>query len=524
MAQVVDVTPELPSPRELTAVDVVALAEELVAYQQHFAPFFRRREQREWAAVYLRGLLTADVPRKNVEAMALRLLGVSPQSVRQVRALQQFISEGAWDDDGLLAEHRRLVHETLFEEDGVLIIDGSEVPKHGTHSVGVARQWCGTSGKTENCQAGVYLGYASRKGAALLDRRLYLPKPWFAPERRADWEACRIPARTPFQTKHELAAQLVERVRAEPCLRTAWLVCDEWYGDSPFFLDQVAATGLWYVAEVSRNTSLWPLRQPDGTLVRARPRAYLPPRAGPHGRRRSRLRLHPDGPTTQPAEQLIRQWPARAWKRYRVLEGHKGPLVAEFLALRVLAVRDGLPGPEVWLVMRHKIRGAEDVPEWKFYLSNAPAQTSLTELVRVIGMRWPIERCFADSKGELGLDHYELRTWQGWHHHQTLVLLAHHFLMRCLLRLDPREGGLAGSRSLAEAERSTPAASTRADSPERGADPSLAPGGLAPAGTEYPCRPRLDRLPAATQAGSLSLAPQTHPQTAAGPALVSKVS
>jgi SRSO17 transposase len=111
--------------------------------------------------------------------------------------------------------------------------------------VGVARQWCGISGKTENCQAGVYLGYASRKGAALLDRRLYLPKPWFAAERRADWQACRIPEEMPFQTKHELAAQMVEQVRAEPHLHTAWLVCDEWYGDSPLFLDRVAATGLW---------------------------------------------------------------------------------------------------------------------------------------------------------------------------------------------------------------------------------------------------------------------------------------
>jgi SRSO17 transposase len=449
MAQVIDVIPELPSPRELTAADVLALAEELVTYQQHFAPFFRRREQREWAAVYLRGLLTADVPRKNIEAMALRLLGVGPDSQRQVRALQQFISEGAWDDAALLADHRRLVHQTLFEEDGVLIIDGSEVPKHGSHSVGVARQWCGTSGKTENCQAGVYLGYASRKGAALLDRRLYLPKPWFAAERRADWKACRIPEGMPFQTKHELAAQMVERVRAEPHLRTSWLVCDEWYGDSPLFLDRVAATGLWYVAEVSRTTSVWPLMQPDGKLVRARPRAYVPPRAGSHGRHRSRLRLHPSSPAFQSAEHLISQWPARAWKRYRVLEGHKGPLVAEFLALRAVAVRDGLPGPEVWLLIRHKISGPEDVPEWKFYLSNAPIQTSLTALVRVIGMRWPIERCFADCKGELGLDHYELRTWQGWHHHQTLVLLAHHFLVRCRLWLDPREGGPAGSRALA---------------------------------------------------------------------------
>src|SRR5215469_10482402 len=277
MAQVEDVIPELTSPPELTAADVLALAEELVTFQQPFAPFFRRREQREWAAVYLRGLLTADVPRKNSEAMALRLLLVGPHSQRQVRALQQFISEGAWDDEALLAEHRRLVHETLFEEDGVLIMDGREVPKHGNHSVGVARQWCGISGKTENCQAGVYLGYASRKGAALLDRRLSLPKPWFAPERRADWKACRIPNETPFQTKHELAAQLVERVRAEPHLRTAWLVCDEWYGDSPLFLDRVAATGLWYVGEVSRNTSVWPLVQPDGKLVRARPAGVSAP-------------------------------------------------------------------------------------------------------------------------------------------------------------------------------------------------------------------------------------------------------
>lgn len=507
MAQVIDIIPELPSPRKLTAADVLTLAEELVAYQHHFAPFFRRREQREWAAVYLRGLLTADVPRKNIEAMALRLLGVGPHSQRQVRALQQFISEGAWDDDALLAEHRRLVHETLFEEDGVLIIDGSEVPKHGSHSVGVARQWCGTSGKTENCQAGVYLGYASRKGAALLDRRLYLPKPWFAPERRPDWKACRIPEGTAFQTKHELAAQMVERVRAEPHLRTAWLVCDEWYGDSPFFLDRVAATGLWYVAEVSRNTSVWPLKEPASKMVRARPRAYLPPRAGPHGRQRSRLRLHPDSPPTQSAEHLISQWPAQAWKRYRVLEGHKGPLVAEFLALRVVAVRDGLPGPEVWLLIRHKISGPEDVPEWKFYLSNAPVQTRLTALVRVIGMRWPIERCFADSKGELGLDHYELRTWQGWHHHQTLVLLAHHLLVRCLLRLEPREGGPAGSRALAEAERGAPAPSTGADPAERGPDPSAAPGGPAAAGAGYSCGPGLDRLPTAPEAGGLSLAP-----------------
>jgi SRSO17 transposase len=152
MPTVLDVTADLPkltdlrAVRGLTAEEAATLAEELAAYHQHFAPLFYRREQREWAEVYLRGLLTADVPRKNVEAMALRLLGAGPHAERQVRALQQFIGEGAWDDQAILAEHQRLVNETLGEEDGVLIIDGSDFPKHGQHSAGVAPQWCGNTG------------------------------------------------------------------------------------------------------------------------------------------------------------------------------------------------------------------------------------------------------------------------------------------------------------------------------------------------------------------------------------------
>src|SRR6266568_186503 len=219
--------------QELTPAEVASLAEELVAYHQHFAPLFYRREQRDWAAVYLRGLLTADVPRKNVEAMALRLLGVGPYAEREVRALQQFIGEGSWDDEALLAEHQRLVNETLGEEDGVLIVDGSDFPKHGDHSAGVAPQWCGHTGKKDNCQAGVFLGYASRKGATLLDRRLYLPESWFGEDHRTLWQDCRIPEGICFQTKHELAAQLVEGVMQAGQLRARWVVCDEGYGDSP---------------------------------------------------------------------------------------------------------------------------------------------------------------------------------------------------------------------------------------------------------------------------------------------------
>src|SRR5260370_39538579 len=150
-----DLTNAGPAVVTLTPADVADVGEEVARYHARFARLFARREQRAWAEVYLRGLLIADVPRKNVEAMALRLLGAGPQAARQVRALQQFIGEGAWEDEALLAEHQRCVAQTLGEEDGALILDGSDIPKRGVHSAGVAAQWCGAPGKTETLQAGV---------------------------------------------------------------------------------------------------------------------------------------------------------------------------------------------------------------------------------------------------------------------------------------------------------------------------------------------------------------------------------
>ena len=326
MSLIVDVTadqPQLPgrlAVQELASEEVASFAEELVAYQQHFAPLFYRREQREWAAVYVRGLLTADVPRKNVEAMALRLLGVGPHAERQVRALQQFIGEGKWDDEALLAEHQRQVAETLGEEEGVLIVDGSDFPKHGEHSAGVAPQWCGHTGKKDNCQAGVFVGYASRKGATLLDRRLYLPESWFAEDHRTLWQDCQIPDEITFQTKHELAAQMVEDIMASGRLQARWVVCDEGFGDSPAFLQRLDAAGLWYLAEVPCDTKVWPLLETDGQTERARPSSWIcpqvPSRKGPAPRRE---RLHPDSPAKVEVQELAKQWPASRWQRFRLL-------------------------------------------------------------------------------------------------------------------------------------------------------------------------------------------------------------
>jgi SRSO17 transposase len=447
---ITDLTSQAPVVLMLTPQDLTDVADELTAYHAHFAPLLRRREQRAWAALYLRGLLLTDVPRKNVEAIALRLCGAGPTAARTVRALQQFVSEGAWDDSAILAAHQTLVEQTLGEDDGVLIIDGSDVPKQGTHSVGVARQWCGASGKTANCQAGVYLGYASRRGYTLLDRRLYLHASWFAEDHQDLWRACAIPDQVRFQTKLDLAAEMVEEQQQR--VRARWLACDEGYGQDPTLLDRVAATGLWYLAEVPGLTTVWPRQEPATGSDCPPPQLWVPPTpAGRRGRAFTKARLHPDSPRPVRVDTLPAQLRDSAWQRFRIVEGSKGPLIADFAALRAVTTRHGMPGPEVWVLLRRAVGEPGVEPEVKVYLSNAPAETPLTALVRVSGLRWPIECCFEEGKSELGLDHYELRSWPGWHHHMTLVLLAHHFLVRLQQRLNERGGASRAASPAARA-------------------------------------------------------------------------
>jgi len=519
-------SPEL----HLRTAELEEIAADLVAYHARFAPLFTRQEQRDWAEVYLQGLLVADVPRKNVEAMALRLLGAEDGADRRVRALQHFVGEGAWDDDAILAEHQRFVDETLGEADGVLIIDGSDVAKQGTHSAGVARQWCGATGKKDNCQAGVFLGYASRKGATLLDRRLYLPAAWFTDAYAERWQACAIPPGTPFQTKHALAGDLVEQAVQRGTLRARSVVCDEGFGDDPAFLARLDALDLSYLAEVPCATQVWPLTDPATGQPRPSPQSWVPPqtasRKGPAPRR---ARLHPQSPPKLRVDAIAAHLPATAWRRYRILEGSKGLLVADFAAVRAIAVRDRLPAGEGWVVLRRKVEGPAGVPKLKYYLSNASADTPLDTLVWLSGMRWPIECCFAEGKEEVGLDHYEMRFWPGWHHHMTLVLLAHHFLVQLQARLDQREGGL--DRAAAGPPAPDDGLSGADDSPSDPRSGVLAPArpgfapehGRSPFASARPAAPATPRspggggavaLPAAPQARGLLVAPQAPPAAA----------
>jgi SRSO17 transposase len=397
----------------LSEQDVVCLAEELLTYYQEFAGLFFRREQSEWGLKYLQGLLLPEGG-KSVEELALRLEGGN------VRNMQQFLGEGAWDDEALLARHAELVAESVGDATGVLIVDGSDFPKKGRYSAGVARQYCGATGKIDNCQAGVFLAYASRHGHTLVDRRLYLPQEWFAPASGERWERCAIPDGTIFRTKPELAWEMIERVHAQGALPFRWVACDEAFGDNYEFLRRLEALPQAYLADVPVSTLVW----------LERPRTEVPP-PKTKGRAPSRERVVAGTPPPIRVDALAARLPKSAWRLHRVKAGEKGPIRGHFAFVRAVAARDGLPGPDVWAVFR---RSRSEPHELKVFLSNAPWDTPQKELIRVSGMRWPIETCFEEAKGALGMADYQTRFWCGWHHHMTLVILAHHFVVGLRLR------------------------------------------------------------------------------------------
>jgi SRSO17 transposase len=413
-----------PPESNLAPRDVAELADALVAYHAHFRPLFAREEQRHWALAYLQGqLLTLD--RKSIEPMALAL----PDG--NVQAMQQFISVGAWDAAAVLHQHQRLVAETLGDRaSGVLIIDGCDFPKQGSHSVGVARQWCGALGKRANCQASVVAAYASARGYTLVDRRLFLPEAWFTEAYATRRARCGAPADLAFQTHNELAWAVIETLHRRGDLPFGWVTFDEAFGRDTRLLDQVAGRGLSYLAEVPHATRVW----------RVRPQTAAPP-AKRRGRRPRRVRVRPDQAPPVRVDELAATLPRSAWRRRVIKEGSKGPIVAEVARVRAVALRDGLPGPAVWVVVR---RTLGETPELKTYLSNASAVTPFGTLVRVSGMRWPVESAIQEGKDDVGMDQYEVRGWVGWRHHLTMSLLAHHFLVWLRRRLGGEITGADG--------------------------------------------------------------------------------
>lgn len=411
-----------PAPEcNLSESDVEQFVAEFEMYVALLAPGFRRREQFEWGGIYLNGLL-GDTPRKTSEGMALDLNA-------NVRDLQHFIGQSPWQKEPVLVIHQRLMGATLGEVDGVMLIDESGVVKQGQHSVGVAPQYCGSVGKVANSQMGVHLGYVSRLGYSLVDSQMFVPDAWFEATHAERRKACGIPREVSFQTKPEIGLKLLQVAVARGSLPFQWVAADALYGDAPAFRDGVALLNKWYFTEIKCTTQIWP----------ERPEVYVPDWSG-HGRHPTRLRLRNPTQKATTVNELAGQLPNQAWKRATIKEGSKGPIICDFAFLRLSESRGGMPvDTPVWLVIR---RNLDQPDEIKFYFSNAPEAIPLQDLVRLSGMRWPIEIIFEESKGEIGLDHCETRSWLGWHHHMLLVALAHHFLVRLRVRLNGKAPAL----------------------------------------------------------------------------------
>jgi SRSO17 transposase len=360
-----------------------------------------------------------ELPRKSIEPMGLALRGADRNAVR---AMQPFLSAGAWDDTAILQRRwSALASDLGAAEDGVLIRDGSDVPKQGIESVGVKRQYCGQLGKTANCQAGVLLASASERGYAVLDRRLYLREAWCSAEYAGRRLACGVPANATVMTKPRLGLEMIQAVLKADSLPCRWVAGDEACGDPPARLDAIDALQLWSFMAVAHDTR----------VGRERPATAPLPWSG-RGRQPTTARLAAGEHAPLTVAVLAAELPTTAWQRATIQEGRQGPQVAEFAFQRVGAVRDGLPGPEVWLVLRRSLTdGALQTS-----LSNAPADIAATRLVRTRGMRWPIETCCLVGTQEPSMGDYDVRSWRGWHHHMTLVLLALAFLGRLAGRLE----------------------------------------------------------------------------------------
>ena len=391
----------------MTPADLDRVADSFAQFHALFAPLFGRREARTRSEQYLRALLVQRAERRNAENLAEAVTGATP------RTLQRFLTEAPWSARTVLAAVQAFLGPRLRTLDGVFILDETGAPKQGTHSVGVARQYSGTLGKIANCQIGVYLAYTSERGQALIDGELYLPAEWIADEARRTETG--VPASTELATKGDLALALLQRALASGHWTGRWVTGDAVYGSDSGLRDGVAAADCWYVFDV-RSTE---------RVFTVHPVTAVPAWSG-RGRKPHKLRRAAASAPPQTVAEVAASVPARAWQTLTVAEGAQGPRRYQFWRKRVWECRADLPGRECWLLVRRKLDGS-DV---KYGLSNAPRTTSLLRLGQVGASRWPIETEFEVGKSEVGLVEYEVRGWEGWHHHMAMVLVAGAFLVQ----------------------------------------------------------------------------------------------
>jgi SRSO17 transposase len=374
----------------LTPQQVEGLAAQLEPFLARYYPFFRRSEQRLNARLILLGKLSA-LSRKTCEPIAHHF-GVRREN------LQDFVGSSPWSDRAVLDELRRHVLQAWGDPAGVLTGDGSGFPKKGEHSCGVKRQYCGRTGKVDNCQVGIFLGYACRHGQTLLEHRLFLPPEWADdPDRR---DATDVPAAVAYREHWQILLDELDRCRDVP---HAWFSCDAEFGRVNAFRAGLRRRQERYVVDVREDLRIRDVREPP------------PARRGTTGR-------FPVAPTRCAAEWAAQQ-AAGAWQEFELRDGEKGPLRVAAVQTRVRTFEDTALSPDEERLVVIRTVGAVEARTW-YCLSNAPEEVPLGEVVAAHAQRFWEEASFKEGKSEIGLDEYEVRGWVGWHHHMTLSLLA----------------------------------------------------------------------------------------------------
>jgi SRSO17 transposase len=426
---------ELLDDAEVPARLLCGVQPRLETFLQPFVDALRSSEQRTNTQHYVQGLLS-DLGSKDVESIAYL-------HDRERQGLQKFIGQTEWDYQPLLTELARQVGAELGEADAVLVFDPSAFPKKGTASVGVQRQWCGRLGKLDNCQVGIYLGYVSRGEHALVDFRLYLPREWANRKRRR--QRAGVPKAVRFRTRHQLILEMLDE--RGPSLPHAWISGDDELGRCAWFRQELRARQECYLLAVPSNTAVRDLTAPE------------PPYRG-HGRR-------PRVPFRR-ADHWCAALPEKAWQKVEVRDGEKGPVVVQVAWTLVQARTAGRASDVAELLVVFRERQGDGTWKHDYLLSNAPWTTTVTEFGRVFKAQHRIEECLKRAKGEAGLADYQVRTWAGWHHHQTLALLATWFLTQETRRGKNPDAGADGTASAVADRR---AADSRVEEPKSDAPP-----------------------------------------------------
>jgi len=400
----------------MTPIELRAAAKDLHKLHQEVEWCFGRWEARQHSLVYIKGLLL-HTGRKSIEPIALRFAhdrnGEPPQR-KEVGALQHFITDSPWAYQDLQHELQRLFTNKLVPSASqwpigtVGVIDESGDEKSGEHSCGAATQYFGRIGKTETCQIGVFLVGVVPAGTTLLDHQLFLPQAWAQDKKRR--RKTRVPGEIKFRSKPQLAIDLLRRTLAAGQVKFDWLTADALYGKSGRFLDGLEELQQRYVVETSCDTTFWTV---DPTTQVP---AYCGQGAHP---------VRPKRDSVKRADVIAARLPEDAWQTLQLREGAKGPLVAQFARVRVWAVRHDKPGPAVWLMFRRELESREV----KYFVCNADEATPLEHMALASAARYRVEEFFQDGKQYLGLADYEARGWSSWHHHMSLVGLAHFYVV-----------------------------------------------------------------------------------------------